>query len=96
MRPDLFHALQAKRASRRRSIDQWFRRLGLFLTLTTLGILGILLLNLGADRLELSQLISFPARWGGGGLVSVGGNSSPNDGDSGGGDTVWAGGGNLP
>ena len=51
---------------------------------------------IGADRLELSQLISFPARWGGGGLVGVGGNSSPDDGDSGGGDTVWAGGGNLP
>lgn len=65
MRPDLFHALQAKRASRRRSIDQWFRRLGLFLTLTTLGILGILLLNLamnGLARVDWNFLSSFPSR----------------------------------
>ena len=65
MRPDLFHALQAKRASRRRSIDQWFRRLGLFLTLTTLGILGILLLNLamnGLARIDWNFLSSFPSR----------------------------------
>ena len=65
MRPDLFHALQARRASRRRSIDQWFRRLGLFLTLTTLGILGILLLNLamnGLARIDWNFLSSFPSR----------------------------------
>jgi hypothetical protein len=65
VRPDLFHALQAKRASRRRTIDQWFRRLGLFLTLTTLGVLGILLLNLamnGLARIDWNFLSSFPSR----------------------------------
>ena len=58
------HELE-RRAHRRRSIDRWFGRLGMVLTLTTLGILAVLLLNLavnGLSRIDWHFLTSFPSR----------------------------------
>ena len=53
---------QEARASRRRSIDRWFGRIGFLVTLGTLGVLAILLLNLAASgltRIDWQFLLSF-------------------------------------
>jgi len=58
------HALE-KRAHRRRVVDRWFGRLGMLLTVATLGVLGVLLLNLamnGLARIDWQFLTSFPSR----------------------------------
>ena len=58
------HALE-KRAHRRRVVDRWFGRIGMVLTLATLGILAVLLLNLamnGLARIDWQFLTSFPSR----------------------------------
>jgi len=63
--PEQLQKHQEERARRRRSIDRNFRRLGLLLTLTTLGILGILMLNLamnGLARIDWQFMTSFPSR----------------------------------
>jgi len=54
-----------KRAHRRRVIDRWFGRLGMMLTVGTLGVLALLLLNLamnGLARIDWQFLTSFPSR----------------------------------
>ena len=56
---------QEARASRRRSIDRWFGRIGLLFTIGTLGVLAILLLNLAASgltRIDWQFILSFPSR----------------------------------
>jgi len=65
VQPEPRRQLQEGRARRRRAIDSNFRRLGFFLTLTTLGILGILMLNLamnGLARIDWQFMSSFPSR----------------------------------
>ena len=65
MLPEHFFQRQKKQAHQRRAIDRWFQRIGLLLTLMTLGILGILLLNLagnGLMRIDWQFLTSFPSR----------------------------------
>lgn len=65
MRPSNFMEEQGRRARGRRRRDGNFRRLGFFLTLVTLGILGILMLNLamnGLARIDGQFLTSFPSR----------------------------------
>jgi phosphate transport system permease protein len=63
--PEHFFQRQKKQAHQRRAIDRWFQRIGLLLTLMTLGILAILLLNLagnGLMRIDWQFLTSFPSR----------------------------------
>ena len=58
------HGLE-KRAQRRRVVDRWFGRIGMILTVATLGILAVLLLNLamnGLARIDWQFLTSFPSR----------------------------------
>ena len=65
MQPEQLQKHQEGRARRRRAIDRNFRRLGFFLTLSTLGILGILMLNLamnGLARIDWQFMSSFPSR----------------------------------
>lgn len=65
MPPNDIQATLVTRANRRRMIDRWFGRVGLLLTLVTLGILAILLLNLAANglaRIDWQFLTSFPSR----------------------------------
>ena len=65
MLPEHFFQRQKKQAHQRRAIDRWFQRIGLLLTLMTLGILAILLLNLagnGLMRIDWQFLTSFPSR----------------------------------
>lgn len=65
MLPEQLQKHQEERARRRRTIDRNFRRLGFLLTLTTLGILGILMLNLamnGLARIDWQFMTSFPSR----------------------------------
>jgi phosphate transport system permease protein len=63
--PDSQIRLLERQAQRRRWIDRWFGRLGMILTVATLGVLGILLLNLavnGVARIDWQFLTSFPSR----------------------------------
>ncbi|MCX6935454.1 MAG: phosphate ABC transporter permease PstA [Verrucomicrobia bacterium] len=56
---------QEARATRRRTIDRLFSRVGFLLTLATLGVLAILMLNLAASglaRIDWQFLLSFPSR----------------------------------
>ena len=65
VRPKSFYQEQEKRARHRRLIDRGFRWLGMILTVTTLGVLGVLLLNLamnGLGRIDWNFLTSFPSR----------------------------------
>ena len=65
VRPEQYQKQQEGRAHRRGTIDRNFRRLGFLLTLATLGILGILLLNLamnGLARIDWQFMSSFPSR----------------------------------
>jgi phosphate transport system permease protein len=65
VQPEPLRKLQEGRARRRRAIDSNFRRLGFFLTLSTLGILAILMLNLamnGLARIDWQFMSSFPSR----------------------------------
>lgn len=65
MPPDALQLVLVNRARRRRSIDRWFGRIGFLLTLGTLAILAILLLNLAANglaRIDWQFLTSFPSR----------------------------------
>jgi phosphate transport system permease protein len=65
VQPEPLRTLQEGRARRRRAIDSNFRRLGFFLTLSTLGILAILMLNLamnGLARIDWQFMSSFPSR----------------------------------
>lgn len=63
--PERFLEHQRERATRRKTIDRWFGRIGFLLTLGTLGVLAILLLNLAANglfRIDWHFLTSFPSR----------------------------------
>ena len=63
--PERFFEHQKGRALRRKAIDRWFGRLGFVLTLGTLGVLAVLLLNLAANglfRIDWHFLTSFPSR----------------------------------
>ena len=65
MRSEAFYRKQEVLGRRRRALDQGFRVLGMVLTLGTLGVLGILLLNLavhGLSRIDWQFLTSFPSR----------------------------------
>ena len=65
MLPERFLEHQKGRAMRRKAVDRWFARLGFVLTLGTLGVLAILLLNLaahGLSRIDWHFLTSFPSR----------------------------------
>ena len=65
VRPEPYQKQQEGRAHRRGTIDRNFSRLGFLLTLATLGILGILLLNLamnGLARIDWQFMSSFPSR----------------------------------
>ncbi|NBR69365.1 MAG: ABC transporter permease subunit [Verrucomicrobia bacterium] len=63
--PERFFEHQKGRALRRKAIDRWFGRLGFVLTVGTLGVLAVLLLNLAANglfRIDWHFLTSFPSR----------------------------------